>query len=86
MIVKTLGEKKLDCALTAVTVNVEVVVVGFGENDPLSPVVNPDAESVTGALNPFCGVIVTVYVDVEVCEITRDVGLTEIEKSPDGAA
>ena len=85
VIVIVLGEKKLEGALFAVRVNVELELVGFGENDPLRPVVSPDAESVTGALNPFCGVIVTVYVVVDVCEIIRADGLTAIEKSPDGA-
>ena len=85
VIVIVVGEKRVERALDATTVNVELELVGFGENEPLRPVVNPDAESDTGALNPFCAVIVTVYVLVEVFPISRDDGLTEIEKSADGA-
>ena len=47
-------------ALLATSVNVDVEDVGFGENEPLSPVARPDADSVTGPLKPFVGVIVTV--------------------------
>jgi hypothetical protein len=38
------------------------------------------ADRETGPLKPLVGVIVTVYVDVEVGKIVREVGLTEIEK------
>jgi hypothetical protein len=46
--------------LVAVTVNVDVEDVGFGENEPLSPAASPDADNVTGPLKPLVGVIVTV--------------------------
>ena len=85
MIVIVVGEKRVERAFEATTVNVELELVGFGENEPLRPVVNPDAESAAGAVNPFCAVTVTVYVLVEVFPISRDDGLTEIEKSADGA-
>jgi hypothetical protein len=43
--------------LVAVNVNVLLPVVGFGENDPVTPLGSPVAESVTLPLNPFCGVM-----------------------------
>ena len=73
-------------AFDAVTVNVEVVAVGFGANEPLSPVPNPVALSDTEPANPFFGVIVTVYVDVPVRAIVLEVGETAIVKSDAGTA
>lgn len=55
-----LAPKRPATALFAVRVNVDEDVIGFGENEPLRPVVKPVAESVTGPLNPLVGVIVTV--------------------------
>jgi hypothetical protein len=80
----TLDDSLLVRTPDAVTVNVDVDDVGFGENDPLRPETKPVADRETGPLKPFVGEIVTVYVEVDVGKIVRDVGLTEIEKFGDG--
>jgi hypothetical protein len=46
-------------ALLAVSVNVLVVVVGFGLNAALTPLGRPDADKLTLPLKPFRGVTVT---------------------------
>jgi hypothetical protein len=56
----TLDDSLLVRTPDAVTVKVDVDDVGFGENDPLRPEMKPVADSETGPLNPFVGVIVTV--------------------------
>ena len=43
-----------------VRVRVELVVAGFGLNDPVVPEGRPLTDSVTAELNPFSGLIVTV--------------------------
>ena len=50
--------------LLAVKVIVLVVVVEAGLNEAVTPLGRPDADKLTLALNPFCGVIVTVLVPV----------------------
>jgi hypothetical protein len=42
------------------TVNVDVVVVGFGLNEPVAPDGRPDTPSDTEPVKPFCGFTVTV--------------------------
>ena len=49
-------------ALLAVRASVLLEVAGFGLNAAVTPVGNPDAESVTLPLNPFTGVMVIVLV------------------------
>jgi hypothetical protein len=41
--------------LVAVNVSVLFPVVGLGENDAVTPLGRPDAESVTLPVNPYCG-------------------------------
>ena len=48
----------------AVRVSVLVDVAGLGLNDAVTPLGRPDAERVTPASNPFCGVIAIVLVPV----------------------
>ncbi len=60
IVIVPLAPNRPPAALFAVSVNVDEDVVGFGENEPLRPVVKPVAESVTGPLKPLVGVIVTV--------------------------
>ena len=50
--------------LLAVRVSVLVVVADAGLNEAVTPLGKPDADKLTLALNPFCGVIVTVLVPV----------------------
>lgn len=38
----------------AVNVSVLLFVVGFGENDAVTPAGKPETENVTLPLNPFC--------------------------------
>ena len=60
--------------LLAVRVNVLAPVVGFGLNDAVTPLGNPDAERLTFPLNPFCGVIVIVLVPLVPCVIVTLLG------------
>jgi hypothetical protein len=60
--------------LLAVSVNVLAPVVGFGLNDAVTPLGNPDAERLTFPLNPFCGVIVIVLVPLVPCVIVTLLG------------
>src|SRR5580704_13928706 len=46
--------------LLALSVRVLKPVAGFGLNDAVTPLGSPDAENVTLALKPFCGVTVIV--------------------------
>lgn len=65
----------------AVTVSVEVVVAGSGENEPFVPSEKPDAESVTGLEKPPVRVIVTVNVVEPNREMLPEDGLTDRVKS-----
>ena len=66
--------------LLAVRVNVLAPVAGFGLNDAVTPLGNPDAERLTFPLNPFCGVIVTVLVPLVPCVIVTLLGDNESVK------
>ena len=48
--------------LLAVSVTVQVPVVGFGANDAVTPLGKPDAEKATLPVNPYSGYIKTVAV------------------------
>jgi hypothetical protein len=50
--------------LLAVSVNVLPVVAGLGEKDAVTPLGRPDADSVTFPLNPYCGLIEMLDVEV----------------------
>jgi len=61
----------------AVSVNVLVLVAGFGPNEAVTPPGRPDADKLTLPLNPFCGVIVIVLVPLTPCVIVRPPGDAE---------
>ena len=61
----------------AVSVNVLVVVAGFGLNDAVTPLGRPDADKLTLPLNPFCGVTVIVLVPPTPCTMLRLLGDAE---------
>jgi hypothetical protein len=61
----------------AVSVNVLVVVAGFGLNDAVTPLGRPDADKLTLPLNPFCGVTVIVLVPPAPCTMLKLLGDAE---------
>jgi hypothetical protein len=68
-------------AALAVSVNVLAPVVGFGLNDAVTPLGNPDVDRLTLPLNPFCGVTVIVLVPLVPCVIVKLAGDDESVKS-----
>ncbi len=48
--------------LLALSVSVLELVAGFGLNDAVTPLGNPEADKVTPLLKPFCGATVIVLV------------------------
>jgi hypothetical protein len=64
--------------LLAVSVNVLVVVAGFGLNDAVTPVGRPEADKLTLPLKPFCGVIVIAPVPLAPCTRVRLFGDAEM--------
>jgi len=63
--------------LLAASVNVLVVVAGFGLKDAVTPVGKPDADKLTPPLKPFCGVTVTVLAPLVPCVTLRLLGDAE---------
>jgi hypothetical protein len=61
----------------AVSVRVLEVVAGFALNDAVTPLGKPDADKLTPALNPLCGVTVIVLVPLVPCMMLRLVGEAE---------
>jgi hypothetical protein len=59
----------VSAAALAFSVNVLAPVVGFGLNDAVTPLGNPDVDKLTLPLNPFWGVIVIVLVPLVPCVI-----------------
>src|SRR5579872_7062211 len=68
--------------LLAVNVNVLVLVVGFGLNDAVTPLGNPEADKLTLPLKPFRSVRVTVLVPLLPCMMVKLFGDADSEKSP----
>jgi hypothetical protein len=63
--------------LPALNVNVLVFVVLVGLNDAVTPLGKPDADKMTLALKPFCGVTVMVLVPLVPCATIRLFGDAE---------
>ena len=57
--------------LLAVSVNVLVLVVLLGLNDAVTPLGKPDADKLTLALKPFCGVTIIVLAPLAPCVIVK---------------
>jgi hypothetical protein len=70
--------------LFAVSVNVLVVVAGFGLNDAVTPLGSPDADKLTLPLKPFCGVTVILLVPLVPCVMVKLLGDAERVKFPLG--
>src|SRR6266571_4380543 len=68
--------------LLAVSVNVLVLAVLLGLNDAVTPLGRPDADKLTLALKPFCGVTVMVLAPLAPCVTLRLLGDTERVKFP----
>jgi hypothetical protein len=64
-------------ALPAVSVNVLVLTVLLGLNDAVTPLGRPDADKLTLALKPFCGVTVMVLAPLAPCVIVTLLGDAE---------
>ncbi len=69
----------------AVSVSVLVVVAEAGLNAAVTPLGSPDADKLTAALNPFCGVTVTVLVPLAPCVIVTVPGDADRLKLGGGA-
>ncbi len=69
-------------ALPAVSVNVLVLVVLLGLNDAVTPLGRPDADKLTLALKPFCGLTVMVLAPLAPCVTLRLLGDAERVKFP----
>jgi hypothetical protein len=63
----------------AVSVSVLEAVAGLALNDAVTPTGNPEAEKLTPALKPFCGVTVIVLVPPVPCMMLRRFGDAERE-------
>jgi hypothetical protein len=63
--------------LLAVSVNVLVVVAGFMLNDAVTPLGSPDADKLTPALKPLCGVTVILLVPLVPCVMVKLLGDAE---------
>jgi hypothetical protein len=63
--------------LLAVSVKVLVAVVGFVPNVAVTPLGKPDADKLTPAVKPFCGVTVIVLVPAVPCAIVKLLGDAE---------
>jgi hypothetical protein len=63
--------------LPVASVNVLVVVAGFGLNDAVTPLGRPEADKPTLPLNPFCGVTVIVLVPLVPCVMLRMLGAAD---------
>ena len=63
--------------LFAVSVNMLVAVVGFVPNVAVTPLGKPDADKLTPAVKPFCGVTVIVLVPAVPCAIVKLLGDAE---------
>jgi hypothetical protein len=61
----------------AVSVNVLVVVAGFGLNDAVTPLGRPDVDKLTLPLNPLCEVTVIALVPLAPCTMLRPLGDAE---------
>ena len=68
--------------LLAVSVNVLVLVVLLGLNDAVTPLGRPDADKLTLALKPFCGLTVMVLAPLAPCVTLRLLGDAERVKFP----
>jgi hypothetical protein len=64
--------------LPVASVNVLVVVAGFGLNDAVTPLGRPEADKVTLPLNPFCGVTVIVLVPLVPWVMLRTLGAADM--------
>jgi hypothetical protein len=71
------GTVLMVAVLLAVNVSVLVVVAGFVLNDAVTPLGRPDADKVTAALKPFCGVTVIVVGPLAPWAMLRLVGDAE---------
>ena len=60
-----------------VSVNVLVIVAGFGLNDAITPLGRPDADKLTLPLNPFCEVTVIALVPLAPCTMLKLLGDAE---------
>jgi hypothetical protein len=63
--------------LLAVSVNMLVLVVLLGLNDAVTPLGRPEADKLTLALKPFCGVTEMVLVALVPCVIVKLFGVAE---------
>jgi hypothetical protein len=63
--------------LLAANVNVLVPGVAMGLNDAVTPLGRPDADKLTLALKPFCGLTVIVLVPLAPCVIVKVLGDAE---------
>src|SRR6266571_1395675 len=68
--------------LLAVSVNVLVLAVLLGLNEAVTPLGRPDADKLTLALKPFCGLTVMVLAPLAPCVTLRLLGDTERVKFP----
>jgi hypothetical protein len=64
-------------ALLPVSVNVLVLAVLLGLNDAVTPLGRPDADKLTLALKPFCGVTVMALAPLAPCAIVKLLGDAE---------
>src|SRR5207245_2397156 len=71
--------------LLAVSVNVLVLAVLLGLNDPVTPLFPPQRSSDLLPLKPFCGVTVMVLPPLAPCTIVTLLGEAEREKLAGGA-
>jgi len=70
--------------LPAASVSVLVLAVLLGLNDAVTPLGRPDADKLTLALKPFCGLTVIVVVPLVACVIVKVLGDAESVKFPWG--
>ena len=68
------GNDPMVAVALAVSVNVLVAVAGFWLNDAVTPPGNPDADKLTPAPKPFCGLTVIVLVPWVPCAMLRLAG------------
>ena len=61
----------------AVSINVLVLVVLLGLNNAVTPAGRPDADKLTLALKPFCGLTLMVLVPLAPCRIVKLFGDAE---------
>jgi len=76
------GTVPVAAVLIAVSVNVLMLVPGFGLNDAVTPLGRPNADKLTGPSKPFCGFTVIVLLPLPPCVTVRLLGDADRPKLP----